>query len=136
MAGVGRAAVGRPNGRWIAYDSTESGRREIWVQPFPATGSKWQVSTTGGFSPRWRRDGNELFYVATDGRMMAVPISLGSTVEFDAALPLFQTMLPEAAYGAYDVAADGKRFLIPMPPDGRDSTPITVMVNWMAARRR
>jgi hypothetical protein len=68
--------------------------------------------------------------------MMAIPIALGTTVEFDAALPLFQTMLREAAYGAYDVAADGKRFLITMPPDGRDATPITVMVNWMEALRR
>ncbi len=125
-----------PGGRWIAYDSTESGRREIWVQPFPPTGARWQVSTGGGFGPRWRRDGKELFYVATDGRMMAIPITLGATLEFDAARTLFQTMLREATYGAYDVAADGQRFLINLPPDGRDAKPITVITNWTAGLPR
>jgi serine/threonine protein kinase len=119
-----------PDGLWIAYDSTESGRREVWVQPFPPTGSKWQVSTTGGFSPRWRQDSTELFFIATDGRLMATPITLGATVKFDAPTPLFQTMFREALYGAYEVAADGKRFLINVPPDGRDAKPITVVINW------
>jgi WD40 repeat protein len=125
-----------PDGHWIAYDSTESGRREIWVEPFPSTGSRWQVSTNGGFSPRWNKDGKELFYIATDGRMMAVPISLGKAAVFDAARPLFQTMMREAVYGAYEVAADGQRFLINVPPDGRDAKPITVIVNWTERLRR
>jgi serine/threonine protein kinase len=124
-----------PGGLFVAYDSTESGRREIWVQPFPPTGAKWQISTTGGFSPRWRRDGKELFYVASDGRLMAVPVALGASVEFDAASPLFQTMHRETAYGAYDVSADGKRFLINMPPDASHTQPITIIVNWTDALR-
>ena len=125
-----------PGGRWIAYDSTESGRREIWIQPFPTTGAKWQISTTGGFSPRWRRDGKELFYIATDGRLMSVAVTLGSTPEFDAAVPLFQTLLRETASGAYDVTADGERFVINRPPDGSSVKPIAVIVNWTDALRR
>jgi serine/threonine protein kinase len=125
-----------PDARWIAYDSTESGQREIWVQPFPPTGSKWQISTSGGFSPRWRKDGEELFYIATDGRLMVVPMVLGKTVQFDAPRPLFQTMQREALYGAYDVTADGKSFLINVPPDGRDAKPITVILNWAERLQR
>jgi eukaryotic-like serine/threonine-protein kinase len=124
-----------PGGRYIAYDSTESGRREIWLQPFPATGARWQVSTGGGFSPRWRKDGKELFYIATDGRMMAVPVTLGTTPQFDAAVPLFPTLLRETASSGYDVAPDG-RFLINLPPDGSTVKPITVILNWTNALRQ
>ena len=122
--------------RWIAYDSSESGRREIWVQPFPPTGSRWQISTTGGFSPQWRGDGKELFYVAADGKMMAVPVTLGPRFEVGAPQVLFQTMFREEAYGSYKVSPDGKRFLVNSPPDGRDARPITVVVNWTAMLRR
>ena len=62
-----------PNGSWMVYDSTESGRREVYVQSFPTPGSKWQVSTQGGSTPKWRKDGRELFYLANDNRLMAVP---------------------------------------------------------------
>jgi Tol biopolymer transport system component len=125
-----------PDVRWIAYDSTESGRREIWIQPFPPTGSKWQVSTGGGFSPRWRGDGNEIFYVAADGKLMAVPVSGGTTPQFGTVTPLFQTMFREGAYGSYAVSRDGQRFLLNAPPGPDDITPITVVVNWEAALKR
>jgi Tol biopolymer transport system component len=119
-----------PDVRWIAYDSTESGRREIWVQPFPPTGNKWQVSTSGGFSPRWREDGRELYYVAADGKLMAVPVGGGSPPEFGTPTRLFQTMFREGAYGSYAASRDGTRFLLNVPPDVGDVTPITVVVNW------
>jgi hypothetical protein len=122
-----------PDVRWIAYDSTESGRREVWLQPFPPTGSKWQISTGGGFSPRWRGDGREIFYVAADGKLTAVAVSGGSTPEFGTPTSLFQTMFREGAYGSYAVARDGQRFLMNVPPDAGDVTPITVVVNWEAA---
>jgi Tol biopolymer transport system component len=125
-----------PDVRWIAYDSTESGRRDVWIQPFPPTGSKWQISTAGGFSPRWRGDGKELYYVAADGKLMSVAISAGSTLEFDAPKPLFQTMFREGAYGSYAVSRDGQRFLLNVPPAPADVTPITVVVNWTAALRQ
>jgi len=125
-----------PDVRWIAYDSTESGRREVWIQPFPPTGSKWQVSTGGGFSPRWRGDGKELYYVAADGTLTAVAVSGGSTPEFGTPAVLFQTMFREGAYGSYAVSGDGQRFLMNVPPDAGDVTPITVVVNWEAALSR
>jgi Tol biopolymer transport system component len=122
-----------PDVRWIAYDSTETGRREIWIQPFPSTGRKWQVSLGGGFSPTWRRDGKELYYVAADGKMMAITINADSGIKLGAPQVLFQTMFREGAYGNYGVSADGQRFLINVPPAAEDLTPITVVVNWAAA---
>ena len=66
-----------PDGKWIAYQSNESGRFEIYVQPFPGPARKWgPISTNGGAQVRWRRDGKELFYIALDDRLMAVPIQL------------------------------------------------------------
>ena len=96
-----------PDGRWVAYQSNqlnESGRYEIYVRPFVASaatgsqpaggGGQWQVSTAGGLSVRWRADGKELYYVAPDGRMMAVPISVtGSTLEPGTPVALFQTRI-------------------------------------------
>ena len=125
-----------PDLRWIAYDSSESGRRDVWIQPFPPTGSRWQISTGGGFSPRWRGDGRELYYVATDGRLMVVPIGDGGTPDPGAPKALFQTMFREGAYGSYAVSRDGQRFLMKVPPASGDLTPITVIVNWTGALRR
>jgi Tol biopolymer transport system component len=73
-----------PDPRWIAYASDESGVYEIYVQPFPPTGGKWQVSTGGGVQPRWRRDGKELFYVAFDRTLMAVDVSTTPAISFGA----------------------------------------------------
>src|SRR5262249_31242771 len=89
---VERDAQFSPNGKWIAYQSNESDRFEIYVQPFPSPGGRSLVSTNGGAQPRWRRDGKELFYIGLDDRLMAVPIRLnpnGQTVEVGAATPLF-----------------------------------------------
>jgi hypothetical protein len=122
-----------PDVRWMAYDSTESGRREVWVQPFPPTGSKWQVSTEGGFSPKWRGDGREIYYVAADGKLTAVAVTTGSTLQFGAPERLFQTMFREGANGSNTVSRDGQRFLLNAPPEAGDVTPITVVVNWEAA---
>src|SRR5262249_36739050 len=68
-----------PDGKWIAYQANESGRYEIYIQPFPDPGSHTQVSTNGGAQARWRSDGKELFYIALDGRLMAVPIRIASS---------------------------------------------------------
>src|SRR4030095_9293979 len=65
-----------PDGRWIAYQSDESGRVEIYVQPFPGPGRKVRISVSGGVQARWRRDGKELFYLGSDNRLMAVPVQL------------------------------------------------------------
>jgi hypothetical protein len=125
-----------PDLRWIAYDSSESGRRDVWIQAFPPTGSRWQISTGGGFSPRWRGDSRELHYVAADGRLMAVPIGDGNTPDPGAPRALFKTMFREGAYGSYAVSGDGQRFLMKVPPAAGDLTPITVIVNWPATLKR
>ena len=121
-----------PDMKWIAYDSTESGRREVWIQPYPPTGDRWQVTTTGGIDPHWRDDGRELLYVAADGMLAAVAISPGTAPQVGATTPLFQTLSREGA-GGFEMSADGRRFLLAMPASGADVTPITVRLNWRSA---
>jgi Tol biopolymer transport system component len=125
-----------PDGKWVAYDSTESGRREIWIQPFPPSGSRWQVSTSGGVSPQWRRDGKELYYVRADGMLMALPIQSGSRPEWGMPQPLFQTTFGGGIYASYAADRDGQRFLLPVPPGAEDVRPITVVLNWVAQLQR
>lgn len=127
-----------PDGRWIAYDSDESGATEIYVQSFPDPGGKWQVSTRGGVEPMWRADGKELFYLAPDRTLMAVPVSLAGAA-FDAGTPqpLFPTELPvrfgKARFGP---APDGQRFLVAVPEGDAGPAPIQVVLHWDAAMGR
>ncbi len=132
-----------PDGRWLAYRSNESGRNEIYVQSFPAPGGgKWQISKDGGVDARWRRDGRELFYYASDGRLMAVLIKGDTALEVGAAVPLFEAHLlngPNAGVGfkqQYDVARDGQRFLLNVPLEETASSPITIVVNWTAGLKK
>jgi Tol biopolymer transport system component len=125
-----------PDGKWIAYESNESGRYEIYVQPFPGPGGKVQVSASGGAQVRWRRDGKELFYIALDNRLMAVPIQLASnaqTIGTGAASSLFVTRVGGAVSfpfkQQYDVSPDGQRFLMNTVTD-EAAAPITVILNW------
>jgi dipeptidyl aminopeptidase/acylaminoacyl peptidase len=102
-----------PNGRWVAYSSTESGQAEVYVTPFPKSGAKWLVSRAGGFQARWRRDGKELFFMAPDSRLMAAEVnSDGRDFEVSGVKPLFDVHFPYAPYHAFDVASDGQRFLV------------------------
>jgi Tol biopolymer transport system component len=126
-----------PDGKWIAYQSNESGRAEILVQPFPGPGGKLQVSTNGGAQVRWRPDGKELFYVALDGRLMAVPIGLApnkQSLEAAVPIPLFMTRIGGAIQGAfkqqYVVSADGQRFLMNSVVTPTATSPVTVILNW------
>jgi len=125
-----------PDGRFIAYQSDDSGVYEIYIQPFPGPGQRVQVSTNGGSQVRWRRDGRELYYVALDERLMAVPIAPsrdGQSVEPGVAVPLFQTRVGGAvnplSRQQYMVSENGQRFLMNSIAD--DTTrPITVILNW------
>jgi Tol biopolymer transport system component len=102
-----------PNGRWVAYSSTESGQAEVYVTPFPKSGPKWLVSRAGGFQARWRRDGKELFFMAQDSMLMAAAVNGdGQDFEVSGVKALFATRFPYAPYHAFDVAADGQRFLV------------------------
>jgi dipeptidyl aminopeptidase/acylaminoacyl peptidase len=115
-----------PDGRWLAYVSDESGRDEVYVQPFPALGAKWSLSTDGGDSPVWARHGRELFY-ENGGKLMAVSIRTDPT--FVAAEP---RLLFERSYElyAYDVSPDGRFIMIePAEPDTA-ITQITLVQNW------
>jgi Tol biopolymer transport system component len=129
------------DGKWIAYTSDETGVPEVYVQPFPATGAKWQVSVAGGSDPHWRLDGRELFYVAGDGTLMAIPVTgTASTFEAGAAQALFQTRRPVARgpliFTAYAPSADGQRFLVNRLAADVPPLPITVVLNWAAGLKR
>ena len=130
-----------PDVRWIAYQSNESGRGEIYVQPFPGPGAKLQVSTNGGSQVRWRRDGKELFYIAPDNKLMAVPITVapnGQTLEPGTPVELFPTQIASNPAGRqqYAVSSDGQRFLILVEPEGATASPITVILNWAAGVKK
>jgi len=126
-----------PNGRWLAYSSDESGNYQIYVQAFSADGKlaadKKVISTTGGASPVWRRDGSELFFIGADGQMMAASVKTeGAEFEFAAPKPLFKTRtmsLEGGIYHEYDVSPDGQRFLIGTLI-GDTKAPPTVIANW------
>jgi serine/threonine-protein kinase len=129
-----------PNGNWLAYQSNESGRYEIYVRPFPDTGAgRWQVSTDGGTRPLWARKGQELFYLAATGALMSVRVTRGTTW-----ITGTQTKLFDAHYYSgsalnagrtYDVSPDGRRFLMIKPSGGSDSdltsSMIVVVFNWL-----
>ncbi|MBL8296577.1 MAG: PD40 domain-containing protein [Bryobacterales bacterium] len=125
-----------PDGKWIAYASDESGRFQIVVQPYPATGAKWQASKDGGHWPRWRGDGKELYWLEQDGTLMAVEVNTGPALRLGIPRALFETRIQNSFEG-YDVAKDGKRFLVPLPVQDREnSRPVTVIQNWLAGARR
>jgi eukaryotic-like serine/threonine-protein kinase len=119
-----------PDGRWMAYTSSESGRYEVYLQSFPQEGgTRYTVSSQGGFGPAWRRDGKELFFVAGDGRLTAVPVTIrGSKVELGRAQSLFPVTVSERHRG-YHPSLDGQRFLVAMPESAGEAA-ITVLLNW------
>jgi hypothetical protein len=120
-----------PDGRWIAFNSDESGAWEVYVARFPEFTDKRQVSVGGGVQPRWRRDGRELFYVAPDSTMMVVTVAAGATPTIGTARALFKTSLspPELGWSEFDVTLDGQRFLILEPARARPQV-FTFLVNW------
>lgn len=136
-----------PDGRWIAYISDESsrGQHQVFVQSYPLGGGKFQISTgAGGSQPRWRRDGKELFYIGADGQLMAVEVKSGEKLELGASRALFATHLrAQEGTGSvyrYDVAPDGKRFLMNVVPtqagEAPPAPPINVVMNWTAGVRQ
>jgi Tol biopolymer transport system component len=126
-----------PDGRFVAYVSNESGTFEVYVRSFPSsTGGKWRVSQGGGYQPRWRRDGSELFYFAADGRLMSIDVTPGSMFRIGTTKALFQT----AVFGRgatttnhyWDVSADGQQFLINTVSPNAESSVLTVVLNWQS----
>ena len=119
-----------PDGKWIAYDSDESGKSEAYVQPFLPTGAKWLLSRDGGRIPKWRRDGGELYYLGADGKLMAVEVKAGGVFQSGLPRPLFATRT-NSPFVHYAVTHDGQRFLIPTEVGEAGSTPAVVVLNWM-----
>jgi Tol biopolymer transport system component len=119
-----------PDGRWVAYETSESGRSEIAVQGFPNALNKWQVSNQGGTQPRWSRDAKELYFIGLDFNMMAVGIKVsGSSLEWTRPTPLFQTHVASVPKHQYSVSSDG-RFLVNELEES--ATPISLILNWRA----
>ena len=144
-ASLARAAPGdqmhgnfSPDGSAIAYTSNESGRFEVYVQSLRPPARRWPISVNGGYEPRWRADGRELYYLADDQMLMAVPVSSGAA-PFGVPRPLFQTQVHEGVSTLrthYVPNRDGSRFLIHRRT--RDVAPasITVVLNGMTALKR
>ena len=125
-------AVFSPDGRWIAYVSDESGRPEVYVQSFPLTNEKDQISTGGGTDPAWRGDGTELFYLSADRKLMAVPVRASATA-FEPSVAKALFAIPGSGVRrSYEPSGDGSRFLIARPRDVATVDPITVVLNWHA----
>ena len=120
-----------PDGKWLAYASDETGRYEVYIESFPAPGAKIQISSQGGWDPRWSRDGRELFYIAPDRSLMSVELRPGSRPSAPKAL--FPTRVPpnpNVYRRSYDVAPDGQRFLINTLLETSTPSAITVVLNW------
>jgi Tol biopolymer transport system component len=128
-----------PDGRWVAFQSNESDRTEIYIQRFPTPGRKIRISPNGGAQPRWNRTGTELFYISLDGRLMAVPLEFradSDATKMGAQASLFHARLGSALHGAarqqYMTSPDGQRFLINTVTD-ESQAPVTIILNWTGA---
>jgi Tol biopolymer transport system component/DNA-binding winged helix-turn-helix (wHTH) protein len=124
-----------PNGRWVAYTSNQSGRSEVYVQSFPPSEGKWQVSVDGGMEPSWRKDGKELYYTSGD-KLIAMDVKTDTPVfEPSLAKPLFAVHLEATTRRSrYEALANGRRFLVNLPLES--SSPVTVAINWAQGRTR
>jgi dipeptidyl aminopeptidase/acylaminoacyl peptidase len=136
-----RLAQVSPDGTWIAYQSDKTGRFEIYVQPFPGPAGDSRVSIDGGAQVRWNPNSKELFYIATDDRLMAVPIrfvSNGKAVEPGTPLGLFATNVGSTAINTnrqqYAVSPDGQSFVMNSVLEEASTSPITVILNWKPNR--
>jgi hypothetical protein len=122
-----------PDSRWVAYQSNESGRTEVYVQPFPGPGRHLQLSINGGSRPQWRGDGSEVFFISPDNRVMTVrlkPPANNLIVEAEPPVELFKA--PSAIYAA---TRDGEHFLIDAPLEQAPTPAITVILNWAGRKK-
>ena len=133
--GAGRARFS-PDGRWVAYESTESARLEIFVQPYPTNGVRFQISAAGGSMPRWSHDGRELHYVSNDGDLMSVTVTPGPRPVFSPSKPLFRSIWPNTNW---DISPDGNRILriTAAPPTAvTNSETFGVILNWRSSPQK
>jgi Tol biopolymer transport system component len=123
-----------PDGRWLLYESDESGRREVYAVSFPEGGSKIQISSAGGRGPRWSRRGREILYISFDETVMSAEVQPGGRLRVGSPKTLFS--LPEGTLFGWDAALDGELFLVNVPVIKSSSVPLTLVVNWQAALAR
>jgi Tol biopolymer transport system component len=120
-----------PDGKWMSYQSNDSGRFDIYVQSFPVPGGKVKVSRSGGSHPSWGKDGRELYYVSADDKLMAVPVQSGAEISAGTPVALFEI----GSYGrrnnvyTYQPAVDGQRFLVIKALDNPSTRPLTLLQN-------
>ena len=129
-----------PDGRWVAYTSNESGRDEVWVQPYPATGKRWQISADGGTEPVWSGDGRELFYRSGEKAQHMMVVVIKTEPEFTRETPqrLFTGRYNDHGVpgnAAYDVSFDGTEFVMARESIP-DATQINVVLNWFEELKR
>ena len=123
-----------PDGRWLAYTSDETGESEVYVQAFPSLGGKWRVSPSGGSRPVWSHDGKELFYIATNQKLMVAEVKGGAKFQTLAPKPMVDTHLGPSRL--FDISPDGRRFLLLNPIEDPVPPAINVVVNWNSKIRR
>ncbi len=122
-----------PDGKWLAYANNETGRMEVYIQPFPSGAGRWQVSTAGGSRPNWRKDGKELFFWSTDQQVMAVDVDQkGASLQLGAPHALFKATTVTSGSGPYTVSADGKKFVMNTVLPQSITEPLTLITNWPA----
>lgn len=125
-----------PDGRWVAYTSDETGSSEVYVQRFPPSGGKWQVSSSGGAQPKWRHDGKELFYLAPDRTLMSLEVKAGAGFQHGVPRPLFRTSIGNYLNdNRYAVVEQGQRFLISTAGEDETSAPISILMNWRSLKK-
>ena len=119
-----------PDGRWLVYQSDESGKYEVYVRPFPGGGGKWQISTGGGQTPIWSRDGKDIFYESGTGKLTSVKVQPGDqTLSTGIPEPLFDLEGREQ-FTVYDQSPDGTRFVAQLAAGERSTNPVTLVINW------
>jgi serine/threonine-protein kinase len=126
-----RSAELSPDGRWIAYQSDESGSDEVYVRPFPQVNQgRWPISINGGQNPMWAHNGRELFYIAPRGRLMAVTVRTTPTFVAERPIQLFEWHEPTTLGREFAVAPDGRRFLLLKDSESSATTQLIVVENW------
>ena len=131
-----RQAEFSPDARWLAYESQESGRSEVYVEPFPTSGTRWQISTHGGSEPHWRADGKELFFLRSDHTLMSVAVSAADW-QHRPAMPLFKVAVPDLADDrVYSISPKGDQFVVNALVAGPELPPVKVVMNWPSLLKR
>jgi Tol biopolymer transport system component len=126
-----------PDGKWLAYQSSEAGHPDVFIVSFPQGKGKWQVSTNGGFWPRWNPNGKEVFYVSPDYKLMAADIvERATSLDIGSAHELYQASPAYVSTSFYDVAPDGKKFVIVSRNALQSSQPLTLVTSWPALLKK